>query len=111
MATPLMGSRTDIQGISKKGVVEIQQALKNYINSCNSATRIASSTSKIQNAVKGTNIEANVKLLGTNLTKHIQNLVGELNAFDSKLNRLYANYAKQDSSSSAVGNLAKKFKS
>ena len=65
----------------------------------------------IQRAVKGSNVEAQIRLLSNNINAKVINMFNELDAFNSALDSVAAAYKKQDTSANAVGDVAGSIKS
>ena len=101
----------NLSGINVNNISKMKTAIDNYKKTLIHATNISASNAVIQRAVKGSNIEMQVKLLSNNINAKVVNMFNELDAFNAALDQVAAAYKRQDTSANAVGDAASSIKS
>ncbi|MCI9279750.1 MAG: hypothetical protein HFJ02_03005 [Bacilli bacterium] len=101
----------NLSGINTNNISKMKTAISNFKKTLTIATNINASNGVIQRAVKGTNVEAQIRLLSNNINAKVINMFNELDAFNTALDSVAAAYKKQDTSATAVGDVAGSIKS
>lgn len=101
----------NLSGINTNNISKMKTAISNFKKTLTLATNINASNGVIQRAVKGTNVEAQIRQLSNNINSKVINMFNELDAFNTALDSVAAAYKKQDTSATAVGDVAGSIKS
>lgn len=101
----------NIIGINAAGTEKMKAAVDNYIKAIKNASTIEATEAEIKKAVKGSNVEMQIKTLAAKVDKHIDDIINEMSVFKTKIDTVKSNYAKYDNGTSAIQNAANKLKS
>jgi len=106
-----LSANYNVVGINKAGLDKIKIAIADYIKAVKNASTIEATEKQIQQAIKGSNVEAQVKALALKVDQSIDQVINTVETFSNKIDTVKENYEKYDSSSSAIQNATKNFKS
>lgn len=99
-------------GINEQGITKITTAMSNYRQEVYTRNSISAANAKLTAALKGTNIEKEVKSLASSVESAIDSLMKDIMTdFSSRISNVATSYKKQDSSSTAVKNVINSLKS
>ena len=101
----------NVIGINEAGIEKMKAAVDNYIKAIKNSSNIEASETEIKKAVKGSNVEMQIKTLAAKVDKHIDDVVNEMTVFKTKIDSVKSSYARYDSNSSSIQNAANKLKS
>lgn len=94
-----MNNTFSLRGININNIAIIKNAIDQYKNVLIKATAISASKSNVEKAIKGTNVEAQIKIISDVIDAKITNMFQELDKFKSVLDEVVIAYKKQDTSS------------
>lgn len=106
-----MNSNYNVVGIDAAGLEKIKVAIEEYIKAVKNSSTIEATGKEIKQAIKGSNVEAQVTALALKVDQSIDQIIGTVNTFSNKIDTVKANYAKYDTSASAIQNATKNIKS
>lgn len=100
-----------LSGINTNNCYKMKNAVITYKNYLKNRTDISATNAQIHAAVKGTQVEGQIKILAQTIETKIKALYSELDAFSRALDSVVAAYKKQDSSATAVSDVTGSIKS
>ncbi len=101
----------NLSGINTNNISKMKTAISNFKKTLTLATNINASNGVIQRAVKGTTVDSQIRQWSNNINSKVINMFNELDAFNTALDSVAAAYKKQDTSATAVGDVAGSIKS
>lgn len=106
-----MNNNYNVVGINAAGLEKIKVAIAEYIQAVKNSSTIEATGKEIQQAIKGSNVESQVTTLALKIDQSIDQIIDTVKTFSNKIDTVKANYAKYDTSASAIQNAAKSIKS
>ena len=100
----------DIVGINDKGYDEIKKAIDNYVTTV-SRVNVAATAAKVQKAIKGTTVEANLVTLEADVTSKIREALQPLRDLKSQIDSVKSQYTTYDTENTVINNAIKDLKS